>query len=33
MSSIDDLDSSRKLIKDVEIKSGENQVVEVSVDE
>jgi hypothetical protein len=33
LSSIDELDSSRKVIKDVKINSGETRVVEVSVDE
>jgi hypothetical protein len=33
LSSIDELDSSRKLIKNVKINSGETRVVEVSVDE
>jgi hypothetical protein len=33
LSSIDELDSSRKPIKDVKISSGETRVVEVSVDE
>jgi O-Antigen ligase len=33
LSSVDELDSSRKLIRDVKINSGETRVVEVSVDE
>ena len=33
LSCIDELDSSRKIIKDVKINSGETRVVEVSVDE